>query len=31
LASHHYLLMTGHQRADVELIARLFGLEVRQP
>jgi len=31
LASHHYLLMTGHQRADVELVAKLYGLEVHQP
>lgn len=30
LASHHYLLMTGHQRADLELVANVFGLEVRQ-
>jgi hypothetical protein len=30
LASHHYLLMTGHQRADLELVANVFGLEVQQ-
>jgi hypothetical protein len=30
LASHHYLLMTGHQRTDVELVAKLYGLEVQQ-
>lgn len=27
-ASHHYLLMTGHNRADIELVAKVFDLEV---
>jgi hypothetical protein len=28
LESHHYLILTGHHRANSELIARLFDLEV---
>lgn len=28
LASHHYLLLTGHHLADIELLARVFELEV---
>ena len=28
VSSHHYLLMTGHQRADIELLGQLFGLGV---
>lgn len=28
LASHHYLLMTGHQLAGIEAIAPVFGLEI---
>lgn len=28
LSSHHYLLMTGHQRADLETIAPVFRLEL---
>jgi hypothetical protein len=30
LASHHYVLMTGHNRADIELVAKVFGLEVHE-
>ena len=30
LASHHYVLATGHQLADIELIAPVFGLEIEQ-
>lgn len=30
LASHHYLLLTGHNRADIELVAKVFGLEVHE-
>jgi hypothetical protein len=28
LASHHYLLMTGHQLIDIQMISPIFGLEV---
>ena len=28
LSSHHYLLMTGHQRADLETIAPIFALDL---
>jgi len=28
LTSHHYLLMTGHQQADIHFIAKIFELEV---
>jgi hypothetical protein len=28
LVSHHYLLMTGHNRVETEMIAKVFGLEV---
>lgn len=28
LTSHHYLLMKGHQRADIQFIAKIFELEV---
>lgn len=28
LSSHHYLFMTGHQRADLEIIAPVFGLKL---
>jgi L-fucose isomerase-like protein len=28
LSSHHYLLMTGHNLADIELLAKIFDLEV---
>lgn len=28
LASHHYILTTGHNAADIELLAGVFGLEV---
>jgi L-fucose isomerase-like protein len=28
IASHHYLLMTGHYQADIDLIGRVFGLQV---
>jgi L-fucose isomerase-like protein len=28
LSSHHYLLMTGHHRIDIELLGKIFGLEV---
>jgi hypothetical protein len=27
-SSHHYLLMTGHQLADIDLISRVFDLQV---
>lgn len=30
LASHHYLLMTGHQAAAIRMIARVLALEVEQ-
>jgi hypothetical protein len=30
LASHHYLLMTGHNLPDIELVAKVFGLEVHE-
>jgi hypothetical protein len=28
LASHHYLLMTGHNRADIQMVSSVFGLQV---
>jgi hypothetical protein len=28
LASHHYLLMTGHNRVDIELLAKVFDLTI---
>ncbi|HLE14137.1 MAG TPA: hypothetical protein VI776_05275 [Anaerolineales bacterium] len=28
IASHHYLLMTGHQREDIELVGKAFDLQV---
>jgi hypothetical protein len=28
LSSHHYLLMTGHHRVDIEMLARIFEFEV---
>lgn len=28
ISSHHYLLMTGHNRQDIELVAKVFGLEI---
>ena len=28
LASHHYLLMTGHNLADLRMIAPIFDLEI---
>jgi L-fucose isomerase-like protein len=28
LSSHHYLLMTGHNLADIDLLAKIFALEV---
>ncbi len=30
LSSHHYLLMTGHNLADMHLIARVFGLDIEE-
>lgn len=31
LCSHHYLLVTGERRADIELVADVFGLAIEQP
>jgi L-fucose isomerase-like protein len=28
ISSHHYLLMTGHNRQDIELVAKVFDLEI---
>jgi hypothetical protein len=28
LSSHHYLLMTGHRRAEIETVCQLYGLAV---
>jgi hypothetical protein len=28
LASHHYVLMTGHHLENIELISRVFELEI---
>ena len=28
LSSHHYLLMTGHHRVDIEILSKIFELEV---
>ena len=30
LTSHHYLLMTGHNQADIELIGRVFDFQVAE-
>jgi hypothetical protein len=30
LCSHHYLLMTGHQRAEIELLGKVFDLKVEE-
>lgn len=30
LSSHHYLLMTGHHLADIEMLAQLFEIEIEQ-
>jgi hypothetical protein len=30
LTSHHYLLMTGHHRADIDLMAKIFELTVEE-
>ena len=30
LASHHYILSTGHNLADIQLVAKIFGLEVHE-
>jgi hypothetical protein len=28
VSSHHYLLMTGHNRVDIEMLGKVFGLEI---
>jgi len=30
LASHHYILSTGHNLTDIQLVAKVFGLEVHE-
>ena len=30
LASHHYILMTGHHLADIDLVSPIFGLDVEE-
>ena len=30
LSSHHYLLMTGHNLADIHLIAKVFDLDIEE-
>jgi hypothetical protein len=30
LTSHHYLLMTGHHQADIDMIGKVFGFQVAQ-
>jgi hypothetical protein len=30
LSSHHYLLMSGHHLADIEMLAQLFGMTVEK-
>ena len=30
LSSHHYLLMTGHNLADIELLSKVFGFNVEE-
>jgi len=30
LTSHHYLLMTGHWQADIDMIGKVFGFQVAQ-
>lgn len=30
LSSHHYLLMTGHNLADIEMVGQLFGIEIEK-
>jgi hypothetical protein len=29
IASHHYLLMTGHTLVDIQMIAPIFGLDIQ--
>jgi hypothetical protein len=29
IASHHYLLMTGHNQVDIQMIAPIFGLDIQ--
>ncbi len=30
LSSHHYLLMTGHNLADIKMLSKIFGLEIEE-
>ncbi|MFH1920865.1 MAG: hypothetical protein ABIP48_13430 [Planctomycetota bacterium] len=30
VASHHYILMTGHHLADIEMLSQVFGIEVEE-
>jgi L-fucose isomerase-like protein len=30
LVSHHYLLMTGHNRVDIGIVSKVFGLEMEE-
>jgi hypothetical protein len=30
VSSHHYLLMTGHNLADIRMLSKLFELEVEE-
>ena len=30
LCSHHYLLMTGHNRVDIQLVGKVFGLGIEE-
>jgi hypothetical protein len=30
ISSHHYLLMTGHNLADMEMLSRIFGIEIEE-
>jgi hypothetical protein len=30
LTSHHYLLMTGHHQADIDMIGKVFNYQVAE-
>jgi hypothetical protein len=30
LASHHYLLLVGHHRVDIQFVGKVFGLNIEE-
>ena len=30
LASHHYLLLVGHHRVDIQFLGKVFGLTIEE-